>query len=433
MQTKQFHPQHYAGIACIIDALFSNHFKRRIMRSSIFFILISSFLLLPISGEAQKIVRSVLCSTGATLTGSKGILTSTFGQCPGCGTLQSQAGILTQGFQQPAPKDSCFTASFSHQAVAGNCGTVLNFTYTGNAQTAQATFEWDFGADAFPKTSTQANPQGIAFSSTGLKTIQLKVTVPGCQRITTLDIQIDQTGFSSNPTIQHVKCKGASDGGVSLQFNGGTAPFNVKWSNGETSQGLSDLKAGDYSYTVTDAIGCTTTNTVTVKDPVNFAVISFTKDNETCNGDKDGSIEATITGGIPPYEYEWSDGSSGADIQNLSKGKYVLTVTDDEGCTTTGEVNIGLDCKPDLPGILTPNGDGQNDFFVIDGIEQFPNNEVKMYNRWGEIVWSKKAYMNDWAGTNNKGEPLPLGAFYYVVYLNDPDKTVISGSLTIVR
>ncbi|MEO0403851.1 MAG: gliding motility-associated C-terminal domain-containing protein, partial [Bacteroidota bacterium] len=66
---------------------------------------------------------------------------------------------------------------------------------------------------------------------------------------------------------------------------------------------------------------------------------------------------------------------------------------------------------------LTPNGDSANDTYVILGIDQYPDNTFKVFNRWGNIVYEKSGYQNEWAGTNQDGEDLPDGT-YYVVFVS---------------
>ena len=67
-----------------------------------------------------------------------------------------------------------------------------------------------------------------------------------------------------------------------------------------------------------------------------------------------------------------------------------------------------------MPEGISPNGDGQNDYFVIKGIEAYPNNELTIYNRWGNIVYQKNNYENEWEGENTGGDPLPDGVYFAV-------------------
>ncbi|WP_203257194.1 gliding motility-associated C-terminal domain-containing protein [Hyunsoonleella ulvae] len=89
-------------------------------------------------------------------------------------------------------------------------------------------------------------------------------------------------------------------------------------------------------------------------------------------------------------------------------------------------------CMPFFANTMTPNGDGANDTFFIKNIETFPNNRLTIYNRWGNIVYEASGYNNSWGGTY-KGEPLPVGNYYYYMELNDNDNRSHSGYITILR
>jgi gliding motility-associated-like protein len=400
---------------------------RKILTTSLIISLLATCL------PAQAIWRSVICSTGSTLSGNAGTLTATFGQCPGCGTLEGSAGYLTQGFQQPSGKDCKIEAAFEYQENTGNCGTTFDFSFTGNTANANVTYEWDFGQDAFPQTSNMVDPQGVAYAVPGMKTVQLKLTTTGCQRIAMLDILVSATGFSTNPVVTNIACKGQRNGAIELEFNGGTQPFTVNWSDGSTGEAMQSAPAGDYAYTVTDAIGCTSSNMATIAEPTDTVSVQVAVTNETCAGDNDGQLLATAAGGTPPYQFLWSNNATGDKAEGLSGGIYTATVTDSRGCSVSFEAKVGQMCTPGITDILTPNGDGENETWIIEDIESFPDNEVEMFNRWGERVWNVKGYDNTWTGTNNRGQPLPVGAYYFMIHLNDVSNTVLTGSLTIVR
>jgi large repetitive protein len=86
-----------------------------------------------------------------------------------------------------------------------------------------------------------------------------------------------------------------------------------------------------------------------------------------------------------------------------------------------------------VPNAITPNSDGKNDELVIDGLEKFPENELVIFNRWGDILYASKPYRNDWQGTNKSGNPLPEGTYYYVLRLNTADGKILRGDMTILR
>lgn len=113
---------------------------------------------------------------------------------------------------------------------------------------------------------------------------------------------------------------------------------------------------------------------------------------------------------------------------------YILTVTDINNCINVDTVIITvnmLEYNGMISNLFTPNADGFNDFWYLQDIANFPDNEVTVYNIYGNQVYSKKAYTNDWAGTYN-GSELPDGTYYYVLKFDNSDK-IIKGSVDILR
>lgn len=111
------------------------------------------------------------------------------------------------------------------------------------------------------------------------------------------------------------------------------------------------------------------------------------------------------------------------------------------GICDTGEVRILIKPKKvivkpievDVPNTITPNDDGKNDVWVIDNVEKFPSSELIIFNRWGDILYKAKPYSNNWNGSNQAGEPLPEGTYYYVLRLNINDGKILKGDITILR
>ncbi|MDQ3047991.1 MAG: gliding motility-associated C-terminal domain-containing protein [Bacteroidota bacterium] len=118
----------------------------------------------------------------------------------------------------------------------------------------------------------------------------------------------------------------------------------------------------------------------------------------------------------------------------LTTTTYVLTVMDVNGCLNTDDVTITivpLAFNGMVTNLFTPNGDGINDAWYIEGIANFPDNEVFVYNIYGMEVFSKKGYTNDWQGTYSGGE-LPDGTYFYVLRF-DGAEGIIKGSIDILR
>lgn len=142
-------------------------------------------------------------------------------------------------------------------------------------------------------------------------------------------------------TPTNVSCKGAADGSVSLAISGGTVPYTFTWSNGATSQNITNLAPGTYSVTVHDAHSCTpaiTAAAITQPNAVLASTLNVT--NVSCNGGSNGAIAQNVSGGTAPYTYAWSTGATTANISGRPAGTYSVTITDSKGCTLEKSANI---------------------------------------------------------------------------------------------
>jgi hypothetical protein len=145
-------------------------------------------------------------------------------------------------------------------------------------------------------------------------------------------LEVTVTGVNSTSSCN-------PNGSATAQATGGTEPYSYEWSNGETTQTITNLDAGTYTVTVTDALFAAATGTVTITsiNPVNPNAFAT---DETGVDANDGTATSAAIGGIAPYDYEWSNGESTQTIINLSPGAYTVTVTDSEGCTGTETVIV---------------------------------------------------------------------------------------------
>jgi gliding motility-associated-like protein len=143
----------------------------------------------------------------------------------------------------------------------------------------------------------------------------------------------------------------------------------------------------------------------------------------TCSISKDGYAVATVTGGKAPYTYSWSPlGGTDDTAKFLAPGIYTVMVTAANGFfktdTVTITANTEVDCKLVIYSGFSPNGDGVNDSWVIDGISLFPENSVLIFNRWGDRVWGSKNYDNTntvFDGRTTGGAKLTDGTYFYII------------------
>ena len=128
-------------------------------------------------------------------------------------------------------------------------------------------------------------------------------------------------------------CDGSSDGMINIDQTGGIAPYSYKWSNGDTIQNPKNLSSGIYSVTITDSLGCKLISPDIQLDAENiFNIGIIQKINPGCYGSDNGKISLYVTGGTPPYKYNWNTGDTEPAINNLTDGDYYCTITDAALC-----------------------------------------------------------------------------------------------------
>lgn len=185
----------------------------------------------------------------------------------------------------------------------------------------------------------------------------------------------DVGGCALTATIeaQQPKCFGDANGSLTALPVGGTTSYQYQWSNNGTAATISNLPAGTYSVTITDAEGCTTALSQTLSAPAAIAVAPTATD-PLCADAADGSINTSTTGGTGPYTHQWSNSATTPNLSGLPAGVYLLTVTDTKGCkgTLTQTLNepdpisitlfpVNPKCHGDTNGAITSSIDGGTD------------------------------------------------------------------------
>ncbi len=149
--------------------------------------------------------------------------------------------------------------------------------------------------------------------------------------------------------------------------------------------------------------------------------------NESCQGANDGYIVANVYNNKGTIRYSLPT-SSGVDTTsnsvNLPPGTYTLTISDSVNHPIFKVVTINASneiCPVSVHNAFSPNGDGLNETFVIDGIENYPNNHVYIFNRYGQQVWEKQGYNNTtvaWDGKTKEGKELFAGTYFYIIEID---------------
>ncbi|MEO7990499.1 MAG: SprB repeat-containing protein [Chryseolinea sp.] len=171
-------------------------------------------------------------------------------------------------------------------------------------------------------------------------------------------------------TITNASCNGRADGAIDLTVSGGNAVYTYSWSNGATTQDLTALKSEMYNVTVRDSIGCSIQKSFNLVNTSQI-LITATSTLPACS-QSNGGINITVSGGLTPYTYQWSNGATTEDIQNVSAGIYKVTVTDASECSTELLYSLRENNTLKLSSVVTQttcldDGSGAIDLIVSGG------------------------------------------------------------------
>ena len=210
----------------------------------------------------------------------------------------------------------------------GSCGSLGSITVTTNGGTTNYTYAWSDGGEYHS-------------SRTNLATGSYTVTVSDahlCKDTLTQAIANSATLIANLTSTNASSCTG---GKLNASPNGGTGPFTYAWSDGpSTSQNRTNVPAGSYTVTITDANACTGSASATITQAPALSVTLASQTNVLCFGGSTGAINVTISGGATPYQYAWSDLVFTQNRSNIPAGTYTFGVMDADSCTATLTVTI---------------------------------------------------------------------------------------------
>lgn len=266
--------------------------------------------------------------------------------------LWSNGGSITNTISNLTPGNYSVTVTDnSNCTVAGNAAVTtpaqiqIQFPVVQNVlcygdNTGSITANVSGGSGVY--TYTWSGSGSISNTAINLQSGIYTITVTdnsGCIKQDFVAITQPASALSLNLNSNSTSC-GLNNGSSSVSPAGGTAPYTFLWSNSLTGNSISNLAAGSYSVTVTDANGCVLNQNVNIaiSSPVVISNVAVT--HVLCNGDASGSVSLTVNGGILPYTYVWSNGNTQANNNNLSAGSYIYTVTDAAGCVVSNAVQI---------------------------------------------------------------------------------------------
>ncbi len=186
--------------------------------------------------------------------------------------------------------------------------------------------------------STGETTKDIKVSATGSYDVTVE-DANGCSTVADINVgQLD--GFELSVTTVTPTCAGNNDGSIDLTVAGGVGPYTYLWSNGATTEDLSNVASGSYTVEVTDSRGCMQELTHFLRNPVGI-FISADVTGLRCDGAADaGAVDISVFNAADPYTVSWSHGPTTEDLSGLTAGLYTITVTDNNGCSAQKTIEI---------------------------------------------------------------------------------------------
>ena len=301
------------------------------------------------SGSYTIVWNTTPPQMGATASGlAPGMYTATVSDDNGCDTPKEVPLTITG----PASPLAINLSVSDHNGFPISCAGAEDGAVDLTISGGQSPYYWQW-SDTL---GNQTGIEDLADLGPGLYTLTLS-DANGCALDTTLSLD-EPPALSATASVVPANCQGAADGAIDLSISGGIAPVGVQWSGPAgftaTTEDLSGLVAGIYSATLTDANGCTLIVPVNVTQPGLFSISATISDHNgfavSCSGGSDGAVDANVSGGTPPYQFNWS-GPGGfsagqEDISALTAGTYVLSVSDANGCSS--QASFTLEAPPVL-------------------------------------------------------------------------------------
>jgi gliding motility-associated-like protein len=229
---------------------------------------------------------------------------------------------------------------------------------------------------------------------------------------------ITQPAVLTMATAQtNILCFGNATGSITISPSGGTSPYFYLWSNGMTTQNLTNILAGTYSLVLTDNNGCVINGTFTLTQPATAITASETHVNVLCFANNTGAIDLTVSGGVPGYTYLWSNSATTQDLINLIAGTYTVLITDLNNCSLIVPVQI---TQPS--GVLTINS-------TVTNVTCFGYNDGQINVT---MTGGTAPYTYFWLGSGATTEDLTnVSPGSYTVAVTDNNNCVTSATITV--
>lgn len=255
----------------------------------------------------------------------------------------------------------------------------------------------------------------------------------GCRQILSFDVP-GSNGVLVEADPGGISCVSLTDGFIETNVLDGLPNYIYNWADGINTPNRDMLEAISYELEVIDSSSCQVSGIIQIGDDCADPLIAF--DDYTQTVEAEVVIVDVLLNDIYPFRDDiftalhrdpehgtatgLSDGSfeyvPNAGFLGIDSFEYVLC--NGFGLCDTATVFVEIIARFELPNAISPNGDGINDFFLIRGLDEFPNNVLSIFNRWGDEILVQSNYDGSWNGTFNN-EPLADGTYYYILDLGD--------------
>ena len=237
------------------------------------------------------------------------------------GCAAELGGLRIEGGDLPELTVSYQTA----EVCAGSSGGTLGLDVSGGAE--PYTYQWAHGA-------TTEDLSGLSAGTYHLTLTDAK----GCRVVRSFEIDGPSAPLELNPLVVDVSCADARDGMVNLEPSGGRQPYTFFWTNGARTSAIGNLRPGNYSVIVIDALGCVKQQSFRVGAPAPLRLTATDITAASCGAN--GGATVSASGGVPPYAINWGGGVAGAQASELAAGVYTVVATDANGCLAVLRVTI---------------------------------------------------------------------------------------------
>lgn len=202
--------------------------------------------------------------------------------------------------------------------------------------------------------SNNATTQDISMLAAGSYTVTV-TNQHGCTKTATISVPNNPVNIGiTGTTTPNTTCNGGN-GSIDITVAPSTNTYVYAWSNGATTQDLNNVPNGSYTVTVSFGTTCSATASFNVANQPNTPTISSTTTPTVCEL-ANGGINVSVSGGVTPYTFAWSNGATTEDLTNILAGSYTVTVTGANGCTSTSSISVTNSNPPiTIPGVVTAN------------------------------------------------------------------------------